>query len=143
MIILLSIILCVRFNHAFGCVSQISFDVEVGSINILESGAVQCGCVVCVVHLSLNLLELAALEGVGHLKVFYFMALKCGQLRNLYIRADITMLPLYFDRLGGLVTDQVESSYFARCDFASLVSAGDVSLIFFNTAAQEEAQFLC
>ena len=119
MIILLSIIFCVRFNHAFGCVSQISFDVEVGSINIIEGGAV------CCVHLARDLLELAALERVGRLKIFYFLILQALKLRNLHIGAGCAELPLNLDIFGALVTDQVENKYFSRRYFASLVSADD------------------
>ena len=119
MIILFSIIFCVRFNHAFGCVSQISFDVEVCSINIIEGGAV------CCVHLARDLLELAALERVGGLKKFYFLILQALKLRNLHVSAGCAELPLYLDIFGALVTDQVENKYFSRRYFASLVSADD------------------
>ena len=51
------------FDQTFGWISQISFEVDVSGIKILESSAGQC------VHLAFNLLDLAALEGVGLLKV--------------------------------------------------------------------------
>ena len=124
---------CVCFDHTCGWISQICFDVEVGGISILESGAVHC--VHSITHLARDLLESAALERLGLLEVGYLLVLQALQLRDVHVRA---VLPLYLDIRGVLVADQVESCYLTRWDDAPLFSADDSILCSFITAAQKE-----
>ena len=137
MYLLLVSVFGVCFDHAFGCVSQISFDVDVGGINTIntpEGGAIHL--VQSKLHLAFNLPDRAALERVWALKVCDVLTLQCCQLRNLLIRA--IRVPGYLDCLD-CQASQVENGYFFRRYFASLASADDPSLILLSTAAQEEA----